>query len=262
MTEERHSEDGIAVSGPAEPAAPSERIAPAAAPTETPARPATSPRDARLEELYTALLPKNRAQLVPAKAKELEDERFALLEEQMAAGKETPTAAPATPSTGELDAAGWLQVLGPPRGQSDGDYEGVPADATWNVAELNAARSALAQLGFPQRVLHDFIDAERQLPARDWSEEDGRAALAATHGAASAAKMIDDAQVMLEMLHEHAIGRQYVAKWEAAGAFNSPALIEALSRALDQQPRANDGWINLNLKRAARWAANRRGATA
>jgi hypothetical protein len=50
-----------------------------------------------------------------------------------------------------------------------------------------------------------------------------------------------------------------VAKWEAQGGYNHPALVEALSNALNAQPRDNDRYMDLVLKRAARWQAHRRG---
>ena len=44
--------------------------------------------------------------------------------------------------------------------------------------------------------------------------------------------MIDSAQVMLEMMHEHPLGARASARWEAEGGFNVPHLVEALSRML------------------------------
>jgi hypothetical protein len=170
-----------------------------------------------------------------------------------------PMAAPPPPVV-PLDAQQWEQRLGPVTGP-DNDFE-VPEGSAWDSHVLNTAQSAFTSHGFPAAIVDDFADAERQMAATTWTEEEGRAALAATHGPATAQQMIHRAQTMLELVHEHELGRQRIARWEQNGGLNHPALIEALSNALNAQPRDNDRYMDLVLKRAARWEARRRGQTA
>ena len=58
-----------------------------------------------------------------------------------------------------------------------------PGPGTWDVAVLNEARAALERARLPgDRVLGDFVDAERAMRDHRWSEEEGRAALEQAHG--------------------------------------------------------------------------------
>jgi hypothetical protein len=158
-----------------------------------------------------------------------------------------------------FDVAQLTQMYGPPSDPEDAST----ADATWDVGAMNEARGALEALGFPSgRVLGDFIEAEREMRRTSWSEEGGRRALVEAHGPSQAQAMIDAAQVVVELINEHPVGQRHVARWEREGGLNSPHLVEALSRMMDSAPRGHDGWIGLNLKRAQRWAAQRRGRRA
>jgi len=155
----------------------------------------------------------------------------------------------------DLDDAGWLQRLGPPRGHDDS----IDVEGTWDTAALNAGAAALAEYGFPAVTLDDLANAERQLSASTWTDEEGRAALASTHGPTKAARMIDSAQVALELIAEHPLGRDRIASWQARGGFCNPYLVEALANLLDRQPKDSDKYLDLCLRRAAKWQARRRG---
>lgn len=262
MIETRESPDHVAVYGHIEAPTPAEGAAASTTspgPSTAPAAPASADPSARIAALYEQLSPKGRQQLLPERVKELETEYLGLLEEQRVqqAARPAPAAAPMLERTAE----DWTKIYGPPRGTGK-DAEWMPEDTTWDVPALNQIHAALTEVGFPaERVLGDFVEAERQL-ARTWTAEEGQRALAATHGAAKAARMISDAQVALELLFEHPVGREHVARWEARDGLSNPSLVEALFNLLEQQPRDNDRWVELNLKRAAKWMAQRRGEAA
>jgi hypothetical protein len=271
--ESRQSEDGYAVWGamddtswvagaPGAAGTPPSPSGPATAPPGAPGPdPSALARKGRVEQLRSALLPANRGQHTPAVLEQLEGE---YLDAVMAleAPEETPpsvarSAAPTGTPVVEFDAETWLRRLGPPRGV-DNDID-VPDGYTWDHQALNQAQAAFTSLGFPGHITDDFADAERQMAATSWTEAEGRAALAATHGSATAEWMISNAQVMLEIMWEHAFGRARIARWEQVGGLTHPALIEALAKALEAQPRDNDRYFDLVLKRAARWGTRRRG---
>jgi hypothetical protein len=251
-------QDGAPVAS--SPAATPSASAPAPAATGPPSAPDVLASQAQIEALREALLPTNRAGLLPEKVAELERAYFAAIEAEIAPRAGAPPTAPPTRPAVALDAEQWTRVLGPPRGPDD-EAEGQPQ--TWDAAALNEVRAALKGLGFPaMRVVSEFAEAEVAMAATSWSEEGGRRALVEAHGPATAQAMIQRAQDALELLFEDPLGKRYVERWEAEGGLNSPHLVEALARLMDAQPHGSDAWIALNLKRAARWEAQRRGQSA
>jgi hypothetical protein len=201
--------------------APPRETAPAPAPQTAPA-PSAPPLgpSSRLEQLYAMLMPQNRRGLTREVLAKTEAEYFA--EYARVHGLDAPEGdvlrarsnAPPAPPAVVFDAQQWEQILGPARGV-EGDDTDLGADTTWDVPTLNTARTALESVGFSSvRVLGDLIDAERQMAQTEWSEAEGRAALARAHGGATAERMISNAQVMLELLYEHPVGRARISKWD------------------------------------------------
>jgi hypothetical protein len=149
-------------------------------------------------ELRTEMLPENRSRYLTEETyQKLEPEYLDSIEAlrdptapSVARGE--PTMAPARPAVA-LDAEQWNRRLAPVR-RPDDDIE-VPDGFTWEPATLNAsAAHSVDEPAMAERAMVSRRGRRGRRPRAD-------------HGAATTRCMIDNANVTLELLHEHPLGR-------------------------------------------------------
>ena len=82
---------------------------------------------------------------------------------------------------------------------------------------VNLGLAALTGAGFPGHLIDGFAQAERAMSIREWSEGECLAHLTREHGPGVSA-LIGRAQVALELLNEHPLGRSRIQRWSSRAA--------------------------------------------